>query len=141
MSSQSFETVNDDLELDYLHLLKLASAIFYQNFIFHQMIALQKLWKMFVFFHPKISFCSRDIQIFIYWSSPLFFPVSHCFRGCLMKNLKVYDVINCLNNLITDYVWCLEKEIRGDTETLSTDWVLNTEHFYGKIMQKMCNKS
>ena len=26
-------------------------------------------------------------------------------------------------------------------ETLSTDRVLNEEHFYGKIMQKMCTKS
>ena len=34
-------------------IVKLVSAIFYQVFIFHQMIALQKLWKM--FFRWKIS--------------------------------------------------------------------------------------
>ena len=58
------------------------------------------------------------------------------------KNIKFYDVINCLNmNLITHFVWYLEKEIRCDTETLSIDRELNKEHFYGKIMQKMCTKS
>ena len=57
-------------------------------------------------------------------------------------NLIVYDVINCLNkNIITHFVWYLEKEIRCDIETLSIDRVLNKEHFYRKIMQKMCTKS
>ena len=51
--------------------LRLVSAIFYQSFILHQMIALQKLWKM--LFHLKSSFRSRDIQFFVYSSSPLFF--------------------------------------------------------------------
>ena len=31
-----------------------------------------------VLFHVKSSFCSRDIQIFVFPSSPLFLPVSHC---------------------------------------------------------------
>ena len=44
-------------------------------------------------------------------------------------------------NLITHFVWYLEKEIRCDTETLSIDRVLNKKHFYIKIMQKMCAKS
>ena len=34
--------------------LKLVSAIFYQIFIFHQMIALQKLWKMFSISSKKL---------------------------------------------------------------------------------------
>ena len=71
------------------------SAVFYQIFIFHQMIALQKLWECFLF-HLKSSFRSRDIQVFIFPSSPLFLPVSHCFRGWSKINVKVYDVINCL---------------------------------------------
>ena len=96
--------------------------------------------KCFVF-HLKSSFCSRDIQIFVYSSSPLFFPVSHCFRGWFKKNLKVYDVINCLNKNLITHAWYLEKEMRCDIETLSIDTVLNTEHFYGKIMQRMCTKS
>ena len=53
-------------------------------------------------FHLKSSFHSQDIQIFVFLSSSLFAPVSHCFRGSLKVNLKVYDVINSLNkNLIT----------------------------------------
>ena len=97
---------------------------------------------VFYFMYIKTSFRSWDIQIFIFSSSLFFFPVSHCFRGWFKRNLKVYDVINCLNkNLITHFVWYLEKEIRCDIETLSIDRVLNMEHFYGKIMQKMCTKS
>ena len=123
------------------HSLKLVSAIYYQKFIFHQMIALQELWKLF-FISSKSSFRSRDIKIFVYSSSPLFSLVSHCFRGWFKKNRKIYVVINCLNkNLLTHYVWYLEKKTRCGTETLFIDRVLNTEHFYGKIMQKMCSKS
>ena len=104
-------------------------AIFLQTFIFYQMIALQKLF----LFHLKSSFGSWDIQIFVFWPSPLFFPVSHCFRGRSKKNLKVYVIINCLNNnLITHFVWYLEKEITCDTDTLFIDRELNKEHFYEK---------
>ena len=72
----------------------------------------------------------------------IFLPVSHCFRGCSKINLKVYDVIKFLKeNLIAHFVWYLEKEKRYDIETLSIDRVLNKEHFYRKIMQKMCTKS
>ena len=126
--------------------LKLVSTIFYQIFIFLQMIALQKLWmKKCFLFHLKISFCSQDIQIFVLSSFPFFSAVSHCLSGQSKKNLKVYDVINCLGKkLITHFVWYLEKEIRCDTETLSTlstDRELSKEHFYGKTVQKMCTKS
>ena len=113
------------------------SAIFYQIFICHQMIALQKLWKCFLF-HLKSSFCSRDIQIFVFPSSPLFLPVSHCFRGWWKINLKVCDVISCLiKNLISHFVSFLKEEKRYEIETLSNDRVLNKEHFHWKIMQKM----
>ena len=86
-------------------------------------------------FHLKSSFRSQDIQIFVFSSSPLFLPVSHCFIGWVEENLKVYEVINCLNkNLITHFVLYLEKEIRCDIETLSIDGHLR------KIIQKMCTK-
>ena len=121
--------------------LKLVSAIFYEIFIFHQLIALQKIWKFFLF-HLKSSFQSRDIQIFVFLSSPCFLPVSHCFRDWSKIILKVYDIINCLNNtLITHFVWYLQKEKRYDIETLSIERVLNKEHYYGKVIQKMCTKS
>ena len=73
--------------------------------------------------------------------SLFFFPVSHCFRGWIKRNLKVYDVINCLNeNLITHFVWYLEKEIRCDIETLSIDGVLNMENFYGNHAKNVHQK-
>ena len=71
--------------------------------LLHQMIALQILWKR-VFISPKSSFCSQDIQIFVFPYSPFFLTVGHCFRGWSKINLKVYDVINCLNeNLILHF--------------------------------------
>ena len=93
-------------------------------------------------FHLKSSFRSQDIQIFVFPSSPLFLPVSHCFRAWSKINLKVYDNINCLNkNLITHLVWYMEKEKKYDIETLAIDRALNKEHFYEKIMHKMCTKT
>ena len=113
---------------------------FYQIFVFNQMIAPQKLWKMF-FISSEKPFSFLRYSDFLFPPSPLFLPVSHCGRGCLKINFKVYDAINCLNkNLITHFGWYLEKEKRYDIETLSVDRVLNKEHFYGKIMQKMCTK-
>ena len=44
-------------------------------------------------------------------------------------------------NLLTHFVWYLEKEKRFDIETLPIDIVLNKENFYGKIMQKISTKS
>ena len=66
--------------------LKIVSAIFYQIFIFHQIIVLQRLRKMFFISSKKLS-CSRDIQISVFSSSPFFLPVSHCFPGWSKQNL------------------------------------------------------
>ena len=122
--------------------LKLVSAIFYQFFIFHQTRQPFKNYAKCLLFHLRSSFCSRDIQIFIFMSSPLFLPVSHYFGGWSKIDREVYEIINCLNkNLITHFLWYLEKETKYNSETLSIDKVLNKEHFYGKIMQKMCTKS
>ena len=47
----------------------------------------------------------------------------------------------CLNkNLKTHFVWYLKKEKTYGIETLSIDRVLNKEHFYWKIMQKMSTR-
>ena len=118
-------------------ILKLASAIFIR--FFHQMIALQKLWKM--LFHLKSSFRSWDIQFFVFLSFPYLLPVGYCFRGWSKLNLKVHDVTTCLNkNSIRHFVWYLEKGKKYDIETMSIDGVSDKEHFYKKIMQKMCRK-
>ena len=122
-------------------LLKFVSAIFYQIFIFHQMIAIQKLWKI-IFVSSKKALFVLEIFKFLYICPSLFFALSAIALEIDSRKMLVYDVVNCLNkNLNTHYVWYLEKEIRCDIGTLSIDRVLNTEHFYGKIMQKMCTKS
>ena len=73
---------------------------------------------------------------------PSFFPVDHCFRGWSKLILKVYDVINCLNkNLMTYFVWYLEKEKRYDIETLSIERVLNKRGFYKKSRRKPAPKA
>ena len=67
-----------------------------------------------LFILEVLNFC---ISIF-----PSFFPVGQCFRGWSKIHLKVYDIINCLNkNLLTHFVWYLEKEKRYDIEILSID--------------------
>ena len=121
-----------------IKLLKVVSTIF---LFFHQMIALQKLWKMLFSQSKKLFSFSRysNFCILILCSFSL---CHHCLRVWSEINLQVYDVINCLNkNLISHFVWYLEKEKRYDIEALSIDTVLNKEHFNGKIMQKMCTKS
>ena len=77
-------------------ILKLVSAIFLSIFHFSPNDSPSKTMKN-VFFHLKSYFHSQDIQIFVLLSSPLFFPLSHCLRGWSKKNLKIYDIINCLN--------------------------------------------
>ena len=119
--------------------LKLVSAIFIKFLFLYQMIALPKLWKMVFISSGKLITFSR---YFVFLSLPLFLPVSHCFGGWLKINLKVHDVIKCLNkNSITHFVWYFEREKRYDIETLSIDGVSHKEHFYRKIMQKYAAKA
>ena len=126
-----------------MHLnLKLASAIFYQIFFSDRMIALQKLRKMFFISSKKLFLFSRysDFCISVFSS---FSPVSHCFRGWSKINLKVYDVINCLNkNLIIHFVWYIEKEERYYIKTLAIDRVLNNlcKKYLSIYMEKSCRK-
>ena len=116
--------------------------LFFIKFLFFAKWYPFKNYEKCFLFHLESSSRSQDIQISVFPSSPLFLPVSHCFRGWSKINLKVYVIINCLNkNLITHFVWYLGKEKRYDIEILSIDTILNEEHFYGKIMQKMFTKS
>ena len=91
-----------------------------------------------LFILSKKLFSFPRYSSFFYVCLPFFFPLSII---TLENNrrwiIKVYDVINCLNkNLVTYFVWYLEKKKRYDLENLSIDRVLNKEHFYGKIMHK-----
>ena len=81
------------------------------------------------------------LQIFkcLYFRFPLFsLPISHCFRDRSKINLKVCDIISCLNTTL----FCLisREGKKYDIETFSLDTVLNKEYLYGKIIQKMCIK-
>ena len=111
------------------------SAIFIKFSFFHQMIALQKLWKMLFISSKKLFSFPRYSNFCI---SVL--PFSACWP--LKINLKVYDITNCLSkNSVTHFVWYLKKEKRYDIETLSINEVSDKQYFYRKTMQKMCSKS
>ena len=132
-------------DVNFFHLskcnLKLVSTIFIKFLFFHQMIALQKLWKV-LFISSKELFSFSRNSIFVFLSFSLFLPVGHCFGGWSKINLKVHEVISCLNkNSITHFVWYPGKKKKYDIQTLSIDGVSDKEHFYWKIMQKMCSKS
>ena len=115
--------------------------IFSSNFnLFTKLYPLKNYEKC--LFDLKSSFCSRYIQFFVFLPFPLFLPVGHCFRGWSKTNVKVHDIINCLNkNSVTHFVWYLGKEKSYDNETLSLEGVSAKEHFYSKIMQKMGSKN
>ena len=87
---------------------KLVSAIFYQIFIYHQMIALQKIWKMFFISSKKLFSLSRYSNFCIsllYSLSAIALVVDPRKILKFMMPSTVYD-----KNL-TYFVWYLEKEI------------------------------
>ena len=98
----------------YIRTLKLVSTIFYQVFIFHQMIALSKLWKMFFISSKKLFLFSRysDFCISVFC---LFLRVSHCFRGWSKINLEIYDVFNCLWKNVITYLFDILRRKKGMT--------------------------
>ena len=127
----------------WLKALKLVSATFIKFLFFHQMIALQKLSKMLSISFKKLFSLSRYwyfcISVLRSFSTC---RVGLCFWGWSKINLKVHDIMNCVNkNSITRFVWYLEKEKRYGIKTLSIDGVSDKKHFYRKIMQKMYSNS
>ena len=68
---------------------------------------------------------------FLYFPLTLFPVVIHCFRRLLKINLKVYEVINCLNKNTKTHCF-ISSEGSYDIEIWSVDRVLNKGHFYGK---------
>ena len=118
-SSRAYSKIDDILENSEKAIFKACVHYYFIKFLFFTKWQPFKNCEKCFLFHRNSSFRSRDIQIFVFLSS----PVSHCFRGWSKKNLKIYVVISCLNkNLMTHFVWYLEKKIRCDIET------------YGKIM-------
>ena len=62
-----------------LRLFRLVSAIFYQIFIFHQMLALQKLWKMFFLILSKKLYLFSSYSNFCIFVFPVCFPCQPLF--------------------------------------------------------------
>ena len=124
-----------------MNFLKFVSAIFQYFFFCYQMLALKWLWKILFISSKKLFSFSKswNFCISVFRS---FFIVSHYFRGWLQINVKVYEFINCLKkNLITLFVWYLEKEKRYDVEILSIYRVLSKEHFMKKSCRKCASKA
>ena len=74
----------------------------------------------------KSSFCSRNIQFFVF--PFFFFPVGNRFRRWSKINLKVHDIINCLNkNLITFCLisWEVKKSLTLKLSQL-IDYIIET---------------
>ena len=126
-------------KLQDLWIIKACVCYFLSNFYFSRNDSPSKTMKNVFYFIKKALFV-LEIFKFLYFHLT-FFLSNHCFRGCSKINLQVYDVINCLKNLITYFVWYFEKKKSYAIENLSIVRVLNKEHFYWKIMQKICNKS
>ena len=101
--------------------LKLLCSIFH---FFHQMIALKYLRKM-LFISSEMLFSFSRYSDFCISVFPYFFPLAVTLIG---------------HYFITHFVWYLAKEKRFDIETLLIHRVLKKEHFYGKVMQKICTK-
>ena len=94
--------------------LKACFCYFLSNFYFSPNDSSSKTIKNVFDFIWKALFI-LEIFKFLSFCLPLFFPVSHCFIGWFKKNLKIYNVMICLNkNLITCFVLYLEEEIRCD---------------------------
>ena len=91
-------------------------------FIFLTIDSPLRIMIFFFSFYLKRFFLYQDIQAFVFQSFPLVSLFGHCFRGWSKINLKIYDVIYCVNNnFLPNFVWCLKKEKRYDIETLSID--------------------
>ena len=115
---------------------------FLLNFYFSPNDRPSKTIKFFFIISYKKLFPLSRYSNYCIFTFPSFFLVTHCSRVWFKKNIRVNDVVNCLNkNLITHFVWYLDKEIRCNIETMSIDRVLDTEYFHGKIMHKICTNS
>ena len=107
---------------------------------FHQTIALEKLWEI-LFISSKKLFLILKIFRFLYSPLPLFSLVISYSRRWLKINLKVSDVINCLNKNWKTH--CLvSSEGKKVWYWNLVNWVLSEEHFLwekyaGNVHQKL----
>ena len=91
------------------------------------MKALKQLWKMIFISYKKL---------FLFWRYSNF-CISYWLKGWPKLNLKVQDVSNCLlKNLITHFVWYIEKEKTCDIKLCQL-----TENYVRNIfMEKSCRQ-
>ena len=82
------------------YILKACVRYFLSNFHFSPNDTLQKLWKMF-FISSKKPFSLLRYSNSCIFAFPYFFLVSHWFRGWSNEDLKICNVINCLNKSLT----------------------------------------
>ena len=68
-------------------------------------------------FHRKRSFRSREIQIFVFPSSPFF---SQSAIALEVDSRKILKFMTCKN--LARFVWYLEKEKKCDIETFSIEY-------------------
>ena len=73
------------------HIFKLVSAFFIKILILHQMIALQKLWKMFFISSKKLFSFARYSHFYVF---PFLSTLSRLKRT--NGTGKIYDVMDCL---------------------------------------------
>ena len=104
------------------------STIFYQIYIFNQMIALQKLWKVFFILYGKEGVSSRDGQ-FVWFS--IFFNAYQAFWcGFQSQQDKPYLAFICMfkgnnKNIRTRHEICLKLKLKNKyTETTLSNGVL-----------------
>ena len=141
MRSDKFGSqLNSESKTCFFSFFKACVRYFFKTFYFSPNESFKTYERFFI--SSKKLFSFSRYSIFVFSPSPIFLPVSHRLRDWSKINLKDSDVINCLNkNLVTHFVWYLEKEKKYNIETLAIDTVLNKKHFYEKIMQKMYTKS
>ena len=85
---------------------KACFCYFLSNFYFSINDSLSKTMKKVFYFIWKALFILEIFNFLLLPSSPLFLPISHCSWGWSKINLKVYDIMNCLNkNLIAQFLW------------------------------------
>ena len=103
---------------------------FLANFYFSPKDSPSKAMKN-VFYFIKKALCSEDIYF------PFFFYLSAIALAWSKINLKVYDVISCLNKyLIAHFVWYLEEE-----KTMMLKLCPLIEYYIRNIfMEKSCRK-
>ena len=122
-------------------LFKAYVRYFLSNFYFSPNDSPSKTMKNVFYFIKKALFILKIFKFLYFCLSLFFFLPAIALKADPRKILKF--VINCLNkNLITHFVWYLDKEIRCGIETLSIDRELNKEHVYPKnhaenVLQKL----